>query len=172
MPALRLLLVFNLLGLGTLALLDALSLGTATLQTLWQHRQQQQGREAGSRKEVEVQIDGAGDLAASSAGDGSEGSSAKLDGSSDASGGQGGQGQNACQHEQGQQAAVAEWRVAQPVVPLQRGLSHRFAGLEARHPRAHRFLAATATAVSIAVAAGCQLVAPGFVDPSIGEWNA
>ncbi len=60
------------------------------------------------------------------------------------------------------------WR---PAAPLQRGLSARFEGLAQQRPRLHRALALAGLVVfSVGVATG-QVVAPGFVDPSIGEFG-
>lgn len=54
-------------------------------------------------------------------------------------------------------------------VPLLRGLSSRFEGWEQRRPLLHRRLALAAITFSFMGVCSLQILAPGFVDVSIGE---
>ncbi|PRW61466.1 hypothetical protein C2E21_0666 [Chlorella sorokiniana] len=190
-PALRLLLVVSLLAFGTLLALDALSLAAALACHAWrrccrpqqqQQRQRQRQRQRQHRQHataedsLDVEAGSGGSAAGSKAGsDGKmeappegplvagEGSTPAAQDSTSASSKPAAQdSMNA-----GSGAAAHEEAVQRPDIPLRRGLSRRLVGFEAQHPRAYRVAAAGSIAVSMALAGGCQAVAPGFVDAAI-----
>ena len=145
----------------------------------WVHRQrrQQQARTSGGLPAA---------AAAAAAGDGLPAAKQPLDSccTSDASGSGGSpRGPDPCPAsaaEAGQgggAAAASQPRLApaptsvRPPVPLLRGLSSRMDRWKHERPAARRRLALAAITVSFMGCCSLQILAPGFVDVSIGEWK-
>lgn len=169
-PALRLPLVVSLMAVAFLPLLDGLAAAGRTLrQWLAWHGQpraapkQQPQPQQPSAAPPDVEVGSSGQPSPAGSDCGKAGSKA------------GGKAEAASAAAAAAAAAVQEGReehLQRPDVPgLRRGLSRKLAArlgsFEARHPAAHRALAALVIAVSMAVAGRCQLVAPGLVDAAI-----
>ncbi|KAL4438959.1 hypothetical protein ABPG77_006896 [Micractinium sp. CCAP 211/92] len=164
-PALRLLFLVSLLALAFLAVLDALSWAVAAMQR-WRRQQRTAVATPGKGQREQADDIETGSVVGlpeaspqKEGGASTGGSAAKLDKAACSEG--------ATAADDAAAAAAVERRAARPEVPLERGLSRKLRGLEQRHPTAHRWLACLSIAVSMALAGGAQVVAPGMVDAAI-----
>ncbi len=169
-PALRLLFLVSLLALAFLAVLNALSWAVAAMQR-WRRQQRTAVATPGKGQREQADDIEAGSVVGlpeaspqKEGGASTGGSAAKLDKAACSEG--------ATAADDAAAAAAVERRAARPEVPLERGLSRKLRGLEQRHPTAHRWLACLSIAVSMALAGGAQVVAPGMVDAAIGACGA